>query len=69
MAIAIFDPQFSILYRRSSIILLVTAPSNERRHTATAATSAPASTSKASFSAVPSVAQGGGGLMLQGVFQ
>lgn len=45
------------------IILLVTAPSNERQKAATTATS------KSSVSAVPNVAHNGGGLMLQGVFQ
>jgi hypothetical protein len=48
------------------IILLVTAPSNERQKAATTAISAP---KKNSITAVPNVAQGGGGLMLQGVFQ
>jgi hypothetical protein len=51
------------------ILLLVTAPSSERRQTATTGTSASTSKSKGTFTAVPSVAQGGGGLMLQGVFQ
>lgn len=49
------------------IILIVTAPSNERQKAATTARST--SRAKTGFSAVPSVAQGGGGLMLQGVFQ
>ena len=49
------------------IILLVTAPNNERRQAAT--TTASSTPRKGSFSAVPSVAQGGGGLILQGVFQ
>lgn len=49
------------------IILIVTAPSNERQKAATTARSS--SQPKPGFSAVPSVAQGGGGLMLQGVFQ
>jgi hypothetical protein len=49
------------------IVLLVTAPSNERRQTATTGTSA--SSKKTGFTAVPNVAQNGGGIMLQGVFQ
>lgn len=48
------------------IILLVTAPSNERRQTAT---SVVPPSKRPSFTAVPNVAQNGGGLMLQGVFQ
>jgi hypothetical protein len=46
------------------IILLVTAPSDERQKASTSG-----STSKHRITAVPNVAQGGGGLMLQGVFQ
>lgn len=49
------------------IVLLVTAPNHEGRQTATTGTSA--SKTKTGFTAVPNVAQNGGGLMLQGVFQ
>lgn len=49
------------------IVLLVTAPSSERRQTTTTGTSA--SKTKTGFTAVPNVAQNGGGIMLQGVFQ